>query len=70
MEIKKIGVLGAGAMGGGIAQVAAQAGYEVVLSDINLVFVKEALGRINTFLNRSIEKGKIKARQKEEVNWV
>ncbi|MDP2970980.1 MAG: 3-hydroxyacyl-CoA dehydrogenase NAD-binding domain-containing protein, partial [Deltaproteobacteria bacterium] len=34
MEIKKIGVLGAGSMGNGIAQVAAQAGYQVVMRDI------------------------------------
>jgi len=35
MEIKKVGVVGGGIMGGGIAQVSAQAGYEVVMSEIN-----------------------------------
>ncbi len=53
MKIKKVGVLGAGAMGTGIAQVAAQAGYNVILSDVDHKFVDNALGRINSFLEKS-----------------
>jgi len=67
MEIKKVGVLGAGAMGGGIAQLAAQAGYDVILSDINLDCVEKAFGRIDAFLSKSIEKGKITAARKDEI---
>lgn len=67
MEVKKIGVLGAGAMGGGIAQVAAQAGFEVVLSDVEDTFVKRALERMDAFLKKSIEKGKLTEEQKAEV---
>ncbi|OPX88662.1 MAG: 3-hydroxyadipyl-CoA dehydrogenase [Pelotomaculum sp. PtaB.Bin117] len=67
MEVKKVGVLGAGAMGGGIALVAAQAGYDVVLSDIDLAFVDKALGWMGNFLSKSVEKGKITAEQKDAV---
>ena len=65
MEIKKIGVLGAGAMGGGIAQVAAQAGFDVVLSDIELTFVNKAVDRMEAFMQKSVAKGKMAPEQKE-----
>jgi 3-hydroxybutyryl-CoA dehydrogenase len=67
MEITKIGVMGAGAMGGGIAQLAAQAGYQVVLNDLEMSFVDNALSRIDAFLSVSIEKGKMTQEQKEQV---
>lgn len=67
MENRRIAVLGAGAMGGGIAQVAAQAGFEVILSDVDRVFVDRAIGRMNNFLSKSVEKGKISAEQKDAV---
>lgn len=67
MKIKKIAVLGAGAMGGGIAQVAAQTGYDVVLSDVDIKFVNKAIERMNSFWQKSIEKGKMTAEQKEEA---
>ena len=67
MEIKTVGVLGAGAMGGGIAQVAAQAGYRVKLSDVDMKFVDKAMGRINSFLGKSVEKGKISEAAKKEI---
>ncbi len=59
MGIKTIGVVGAGAMGSGIAQVAAQAGYNVVMRDIEDRFVDGALKGIDKFLSKSVEKGKI-----------
>ncbi|MCG8403000.1 MAG: 3-hydroxyacyl-CoA dehydrogenase family protein [Firmicutes bacterium] len=65
MEIKKIGVLGAGAMGGGIAQVAAQAGFDVILSDIELTFVNKAVDRMEAFMQKSVAKGKMAPEQKE-----
>lgn len=67
MEVKKIGVLGAGTMGGGIALVAARADYEVILSDLNFIPVQEALSRINDFLDRSIEIGKAEKTHKEMI---
>ena len=58
MDIKMIGVLGAGSMGNGIAQVAAQAGYQVVMRDIEDRFVENGLKAIQKFLAKSVEKGK------------
>jgi len=67
MEIKKVGVLGAGAMGTGIANVAAQAGFDVILSDIDLGIVQKAVGRISNFFNKSVEKGKMTEEQKAAI---
>jgi 3-hydroxybutyryl-CoA dehydrogenase len=55
-EIRRIGVIGAGQMGGGIAQVAAQAGYEVFLSDVSRQALDAAIGRIDYFLGRQVQK--------------
>ena len=65
MEIKTIGVLGAGVMGNGIAQVAAQAGYNVIMRDIEDRFVQGGIKNIDKFLSKSVEKGKMTADQKE-----
>jgi len=67
MEIKKIGVLGAGAMGNGIVQVCAQAGHEVVMRDIADKFVQRGLKTIEGFLAKSVEKGKITEDEKKKV---
>lgn len=67
MAISKIGVMGAGAMGSGIAQLAAQAGFQVVLNDIEMSFVDKAISRIDSFLSVSIEKGKITKEQKDQI---
>ena len=67
MEIKKIGVIGAGAMGNGIAQMAAQIGCEVILRDIKEEFVERGMKSIDRFLSRSVEKGKIEAAQKDAI---
>ncbi len=57
-EIKKVGVLGAGLMGHGIAQVAAQAGYEVVLRDLDDATLAKGIAKIEKQLARAVEKGK------------
>jgi 3-hydroxybutyryl-CoA dehydrogenase len=57
-RIEKVGVLGAGLMGHGIAQVAAQAGYEVVLREVNDATLQKGLGKIEKQLARAVEKGK------------
>jgi 3-hydroxybutyryl-CoA dehydrogenase len=59
MEIKTIGVVGAGQMGSGIAQVAAQAGYEVVLLDVSQEALERGLGAIRRSLGKFLEKGRI-----------
>ncbi|MBT8489671.1 MAG: 3-hydroxybutyryl-CoA dehydrogenase [Deltaproteobacteria bacterium] len=58
METKKICVLGAGLMGSGIAQVCAQAGYEVALRDIEQRFIDGGMNTIKKNIGRDVEKGK------------
>jgi 3-hydroxybutyryl-CoA dehydrogenase len=65
MEIRTIGVVGSGTMGNGIAQVAAQAGYNVIMRDIDDKFIQAALKSIDKFLSKSVEKGKMTADAKE-----
>lgn len=65
--MKIIMVIGAGQMGGGIAQVASQAGYSVILNDINEEFVLRGLGIIEKNLNRSVAKGKLNAEDKDAI---
>jgi len=67
MDIKVVGVLGAGTMGNGIAQLAAQAGYQVVMRDIEDRFVENGLKAIEKFLTKSVEKGKMTEDQKKGV---
>lgn len=63
MEIKKICVLGAGLMGSGIAQVSAEAGYEVSMRDIEDRFVQGGLNIIKKNYERAISKGKMTKEQ-------
>jgi len=67
MDIKTIGVVGAGQMGNGIAQVAAHSGLRVVMSDIADTFVQKGLGTIAKNLDRMVEKAKITSQKKDEV---
>ena len=57
-QIERVGVLGAGLMGHGIAQVAAQAGYEVVLREVDAATLQKGIGKIEKQLARAVEKGK------------
>jgi 3-hydroxybutyryl-CoA dehydrogenase len=59
MDIKTIGVVGAGQMGNGIAQVASHSGLRVVMSDIADSFIQKGLNTISKNLDRMVEKGKI-----------
>ena len=59
MTIEKIAVIGAGTMGHGIAQVAAQAGYEVALVDVEAEFVRRGLTRVADNLKKGVERGKV-----------
>ncbi|MEH7415917.1 3-hydroxybutyryl-CoA dehydrogenase [Neobacillus drentensis] len=67
MNVSKVMVIGAGQMGSGIAQVCAQAGYKVVLNDINTEFVERGLGVIQKNLTRNVDKGRITEEQKQEI---
>lgn len=67
MEVAKVGVMGAGAMGSGIAQLAAQAGYQVILNDLEMPFVEKGIGRMDDFLGKSVKKGKITEEQKQQI---
>ena len=59
MKIEKVGVIGAGTMGHGIAQVCAMAGCEVVLCDIDAGFVSTGLNKIQANLHKGVERGKV-----------
>jgi 3-hydroxybutyryl-CoA dehydrogenase len=67
MEIRKFGVVGAGQMGNGIAQVAAASGMTVLMSDINEDFAARGRANISKNLDRSVEKGKISAEERDAV---
>jgi 3-hydroxybutyryl-CoA dehydrogenase len=67
MEIKTIGVIGAGTMGSGIAQVAAEAGFEVIMRDIEDNFVHRGMSNINKNLGRAVDKGKKSKEEAEEI---
>jgi len=66
MKIKKIGVIGSGTMGTGIAQVAASSGFEVILNDVAQEFLDRALAMIDKSLSKLIEKGRIQE-EKETI---
>ncbi|MCP4747371.1 MAG: 3-hydroxybutyryl-CoA dehydrogenase [Desulfobacteraceae bacterium] len=67
MEIKTFGVIGAGQMGNGIAQVAAASGLDVIINDISEEFVQRGYKAIDKFLSKSVEKGKLAAQEKEAI---
>jgi len=67
MEIKKVGVVGCGSMGAGIAQLCAQSGYQVVVSEINDELLKKGLAFIEKTLARSVEKGKLSHEDKDAI---
>ncbi|MCG2775614.1 MAG: 3-hydroxyacyl-CoA dehydrogenase NAD-binding domain-containing protein [Desulfobacterales bacterium] len=67
MGIKKLGVVGAGAMGNGIAQLAAQIGCDVVMRDIEDAFVERGMKNIDRFLSKSVEKGKLESKEKDAI---
>src|SRR5690348_899861 len=66
-SVQTIGVIGSGVMGSGIAQVAAEAGLDVRLFDINEKLLDNAIGAITKFINRSAEKGKVTQQQADDA---
>ena len=67
MDIQTIGVVGAGAMGNGIAQVCAQAGFRVLMNDRETAFVQRGLGTIQKSLAKLAEKGKSSADERDAI---
>jgi 3-hydroxybutyryl-CoA dehydrogenase len=67
MSIKKVGVIGVGAMGQGIVQVAAMSGYDVIAKDLNADLIKKAIGSIEKNLGRLVEKEKISGDQRDQA---
>jgi len=67
MEIKKIGVVGCGLMGSGIAQVYAQAGYETIVREPTQELLDQGLERIASFLDKGVEKGKMTQLKRNET---
>ena len=67
MEIKKVGVLGCGLMGAGIAQVAATAGFETVVKEVSGEFINKGFAGIEKSLAKFAEKGTITADQQSEI---
>ena len=64
MEVRRIGVVGLGAMGAGIAQVAVEAGFDVIGREVTAELGETAAGRIGHFLTRKVEKG-----QRTQEEW-
>src|SRR5215216_4465339 len=67
MEIKKVGVLGCGLMGAGIAQVAATAGFTTVVKEVSDELINKGFGGIEKSLAKFAEKGTIMGEQQTEI---
>jgi len=67
MEINRVGVLGAGTMGSGIVQAAAQAGLHVNMLDLSDVLVESGIEKIQKNLSRIVDKGKLSLQEKDEI---
>jgi 3-hydroxybutyryl-CoA dehydrogenase len=65
MTINKIGIVGCGLMGAGIATVCIQAHLQVIIRDLTEELIKKGIGSINSFLAKSVEKGKLSQQDKE-----
>jgi 3-hydroxybutyryl-CoA dehydrogenase len=66
-EIKRVGVLGCGLMGSGIAQIAAAAGYETLVREVSDELCERGIGGIGKQLGKSVEKGKLPAEERDAI---
>jgi 3-hydroxybutyryl-CoA dehydrogenase len=66
-KIKKVGVLGSGLMGSGIAEVAARSGYETVVREVTSELMEKGLDKIRGSLNKAVERGKLEASARDEA---
>lgn len=67
MQIRKVGVVGSGTMGAGIAQVMAQNGFQVLLFDINIEVVNRSISGIHSRVERLVQKGKLSKDEAHEI---
>ena len=67
MEIKQVGVVGCGQMGAGITQVCAQAGYQVLVSEISNELLNKGLASVDSRLSRDVEKGRLSPQDKDSI---
>ena len=67
MEIKKVGVVGCGTMGSGLAIAAAQAGYEIIVSEASEELLKKGLASISLWFSKGVEKGKLTDKDKDKI---
>lgn len=67
MSIQTVGIVGAGSMGAGIANLAAMSGFKVILRDVNDEFLQNGLSRIEKFMEKSVSKGKMTEAEKTEA---
>jgi 3-hydroxybutyryl-CoA dehydrogenase len=67
MKIRKIGVLGSGLMGAGIAEVSARAGFETVVREISEEVIEKGLARIRGSLSKAVDKGKLDAAERDKT---
>jgi len=67
LEIKTVGVVGCGLMGSGIAQVCAEAGYRTIVREVNDDVVAKGLGKIEAFLKKGVDKGKLSPERMKEI---
>jgi 3-hydroxybutyryl-CoA dehydrogenase len=65
--IKSIGVIGSGTMGNGIAQVAARSGFQVLMRDLTVDFLKRGLSNIDKNLQRDVDKNRLSVEEKQEI---
>ena len=66
-KVKKVGVLGSGLMGSGIAEVAARAGYDTVVREVTSELLDKGLARIRGSLDKAVEKGKLEAAARDQA---
>jgi 3-hydroxybutyryl-CoA dehydrogenase len=67
MNVKNVGVVGCGQMGGGIVEVSARAGYQVVVLEVSQAFLDKGLGNIASSLDRAAKKGRITEEEKSKI---
>lgn len=65
MTIRKVGVLGAGLMGSGIAEIAARSGYETIVREVSDDLARQGLSRIEASMGKAVEKGKLPAPERD-----
>ena len=69
MKIKKVGVLGCGLMGAGVAEVSARAGYNTIVREVSEELFDKGRSRIEKSLGRAIKKGKLEESEREAMTW-